>query len=93
MVKISKFLKPFAVSIAAVVVLLFVVGVCVALALPKFKKMQQLTDNLNRITRENLTGLRVVRAYNAEVYQEKNSREPTTSSPRPTCFRSAPWPL
>lgn len=55
----------------AVVILLFVVGLCVALALPKFKKMQQLTDNLNRVTRENLTGLRVVRAYNAEEYQEK----------------------
>ncbi len=55
----------------SVVVLLLVVGICVALALPKFKKMQQLTDNLNRVTRENLTGLRVVRAYNAEAYQEK----------------------
>ena len=55
----------------AVVVLLMVVGFCVSLALPKFKKMQQLTDNLNRVTRENLTGLRVVRAYNAEEYQEK----------------------
>lgn len=54
----------------AVVVLLCVVGVCVSLALPKFKKMQWLTDNLNRVTRENLTGLRVVRAYNAEAYQE-----------------------
>jgi ATP-binding cassette subfamily B protein len=43
---------------------------CVALAMPKFKKMQVLTDNLNRVTRENLTGLPVVRAYNAEKYQE-----------------------
>lgn len=55
----------------AVVVLLTVVGVCVVLALPKFKMMQKLTDNLNRVTRENLTGLRVVRAYNAEKYQEQ----------------------
>lgn len=55
----------------AVVVLLFVVGLCVSLALPKFKKMQQLTDNLNRVTRENLTGLNVVCAYNAERYQEQ----------------------
>jgi len=54
----------------AVVVLLTVVIICVVLALPKFKKMQTLTDNLNRVTRENLTGLRVVRAYNAEKYQE-----------------------
>ena len=55
----------------AVVVLLSFVGVCVAVALPKFKKLQSLTDNLNRVTRENLTGLNVVRAYNAEVYQQK----------------------
>lgn len=39
-------------------------------AVPRMKKMQVLTDNLNRITRENLTGLQVVRAYNAENYQE-----------------------
>jgi ATP-binding cassette subfamily B protein len=39
--------------------------------MPKFKKMQILTDNLNRVTSENLTGLRVVRAYNAEDYQEE----------------------
>lgn len=39
-------------------------------AVPRMKKMQALTDNLNRITRENLTGLQVVRAYNAEKYQE-----------------------
>ncbi|MDR2571387.1 MAG: ABC transporter ATP-binding protein/permease [Oscillospiraceae bacterium] len=38
--------------------------------MPKFKKMQSLIDNMNRVTRENLTGLRVVRAYNAEDYQE-----------------------
>lgn len=55
----------------AVVVLLSFVCVCVAVAFPKFKKLQSLTDNLNRVTRENLTGLNVVRAYNAEGYQQK----------------------
>jgi ATP-binding cassette subfamily B protein len=55
----------------AVVILLAVVMICVAVAMPKFRKMQRLTDNLNRVTRENLTGLNVVRAYNAEDYQEK----------------------
>jgi ATP-binding cassette subfamily B protein len=55
----------------AVAILLCVVLFCVALAMPKFKKMQMLTDNLNRVTRENLTGLPVVRAYNAEKYQEE----------------------
>jgi ATP-binding cassette subfamily B protein len=59
----------------AVVILLAVVLVCVAVAMPKFKKMQQLTDNLNRVTRENLTGLSVVRAYNAEAYQEKKFKQ------------------
>ena len=54
----------------AVAVLLAIVGACIALALPKFKKLQSLTDDLNRVARENLTGLRVVRAYNAEAYQE-----------------------
>jgi ATP-binding cassette subfamily B protein len=56
---------------AAVVILLAVVTICVVVAMPKFKKMQRLTDNLNRVTRENLNGLYVVRAYNAEEYQEK----------------------
>lgn len=55
---------------AAVVILLVIVGTCVALALPKFKIMQTLTDNLNKVTRENLTGLCVVRVYNGEEYQE-----------------------
>ena len=59
----------FATSVA-VVILLIMIAVIVLVALPKFKKIQWLTDNLNRITRENLTGIRVVRAYNAESYQE-----------------------
>lgn len=54
----------------AVVVLLVIVGVCLILVTPRFKKIQALTDDLNRVTRENLTGLPVVRAYNAEKYQE-----------------------
>ena len=54
----------------AVIILLCIVGTCVMVAMPKFRKLQILTDNINRVTRENLTGLRVVRAYNAENYQE-----------------------
>ena len=53
----------------ALVVLSVMILTIVLVALPKFKKIQWLTDNLNRITRENLTGIRVVRAYNAEDYQ------------------------
>jgi len=56
---------------AAVVVLLVVVLVTMVLVMPKFREMQKLTDDVNRVARENLTGLRVVRAYNAEAYQER----------------------
>ena len=68
---------------AAVVILLLVVLISMVLVMPKFKKMQKLTDDLNRVTRENLTGLRVVRAYNAEQYQEnkfENANEALTST-------------
>ena len=53
----------------AVLVLLIMLSVVTAITLPRFRKIQALTDNLNRVTRENLTGIRVVRAYNAEAYQ------------------------
>ena len=54
----------------AVFFLLVVIITLIILVLPKFKKIQVLTDNLNKVTRENLTGLRVVRAYNAEGHEE-----------------------
>jgi ATP-binding cassette subfamily B multidrug efflux pump len=54
----------------AVIVLVLMLSIIIALTMPKFKNIQKLTDNLNRVTRENLTGLRVVRAYHAEDYQE-----------------------
>ncbi len=54
----------------AVAVMITMLTVLVVFALPKFKVIQTLTDNLNRVTRENLSGLRVVRAYNAEAYQD-----------------------
>lgn len=56
---------------AAVAVLLVVVIICVSLVMPRFKKIQEYTDDVNRVTRENLSGLKVVRAYNAEKYQEE----------------------
>lgn len=61
-----------------VVIVLAVVGICISLVLPKVRKMQKLTDDLNRVTRENLNGLRVVRAYNAEKYQEDKFDETNT---------------
>lgn len=54
----------------AVGILIVMLGVVIIFAVPRFKKIQKLTDNLNSSTRENLEGLRVVRAYNAESYQE-----------------------
>ena len=59
------------VTSVAVVILLVVIGILTIIVLPKFKIVQKLTDKLNEVTRENLTGIRVVRAFNAEDYQEK----------------------
>ena len=53
-----------------VLLLLVTIISVMSYALPRFKRIQTLTDNINRVTRENLTGIRVVRAYNAEKYQE-----------------------
>ena len=59
-----------AITAVAVAVLMSVIGVLIVLVLPKFKIVQKLTDKINNVTRENLTGIRVVRAFNAEKYQE-----------------------
>ena len=59
-----------AVTAVAVVILLSVIGLLVMLVMPKFKIVQKLTDKLNGVTRENLNGIRVVRAFNAEDYQQ-----------------------
>ena len=67
----------------AVVVLIIMILLVMTLVVPKFRRMQVLTDNINNVTRENLTGLRVVRAYNAEDYQEakfENANEDLTST-------------
>ena len=60
-----------ATTAAAVVFLVILILIVTLFAMPRFKKIQKLTDNLNREVRENLTGIRVVRAYNAEGYQEE----------------------
>ena len=54
----------------AVVILLITVGIITLIVTPRFKLIQKLTDKLNSVTRENLTGIRVVRAFNAEKFQE-----------------------
>lgn len=55
----------------AILIMLISITIILCLVIPKFKKMQKLTDNLNRVTRENLTGIRVVRAANAEDFQNE----------------------
>ncbi|MCQ2495650.1 MAG: ABC transporter ATP-binding protein/permease [Lachnospiraceae bacterium] len=57
-------------ALIAVVFIMSAAGILVMLCLPRFRKIQTLTDNLNDATRENLSGVRVVRAFNAEKYQE-----------------------
>lgn len=63
----------------AVVVLLCAIGVLMVLVMPKFKAMQRLTDDINLVARENLTGMRVVRAYNAQDYQESKFEDANTA--------------
>lgn len=58
------------VTAVGLVILLSTVAIITSFVIPRFKKLQKLTDKLNRVTRENLTGIRVVRAFNAEKYQE-----------------------
>ena len=84
-VKISA--KQWQWTLSAGVCVAFMVGLDIVMFLlvePKFRIMQQLTDNMNRVLREHLTGLRVVRAYNAEVFQaskfEKANGELTGTS-------------
>ncbi len=55
----------------AVLVTLLVLGVAMALAIPRMVRMQKITDHLNRVTREHLTGLRVIRAYTTSSFHEK----------------------
>ena len=69
-----------------VVALLLIVGIVFTLALPKFKMIQILTDNLNRVSRENLTGIRVVRAYNADEYQENKFQEANNAITKTNLF-------
>ena len=61
-----------------VIILLIVVGLLMKIVIPKFKIVQKLTDKINEVTRENLTGIRVVRAFNAEIYQENKFEDINT---------------
>ena len=64
-----------AITGAAVLILLLTIGILMKLVFPNFKKVQTMLDNVNNVTRENLTGIRVVRAFNGEEYQENKFEE------------------
>ena len=64
-----------ALTAAGVVILLGVIITLMIIIMPKFKIVQKLIDKINGVTRENLTGIRVVRAFNAEEYQENKFEE------------------
>lgn len=66
------------VTAVAVVVLLATIISIMLVCLPRFKKMQKQTDDINRVARENLTGLRVVKAFNAEQFEEDKFEEKNT---------------
>ena len=72
----------------AVIVLVLIVSVLMTFALPKFKVVQKMTDHLNLVTRENLTGVRVIRAYNAESYQEEKFEKANEQLTRTQLFTS-----
>ena len=72
-----------AVSLAILLVILIIISLIVV---PKFKIVQKLIDKLNNVTRENLTGIRVVRAFNAENYQENKFNEVNTSLTKQQMF-------
>ena len=61
-----------------VALLIIILSIAIVLTFPKFRRVQWLQDALNQSARENLTGIRVVRAYNAEDYQEKKFRKANT---------------
>ncbi len=62
----------------AILALLLLISIVMIFAMPRFKKIQKLTDRINLVTRENLTGIRVVRAYNAEKYQSDKFEDVNT---------------
>ncbi|MFR3032130.1 MAG: ABC transporter ATP-binding protein, partial [Blautia sp.] len=72
----------------AVLVLVIMLGTIVGLTMPKFKRIQKLTDNVNRVARENLTGLRVIRAYHAEEYQENRFEKANSDLTQNNLFTS-----
>ena len=72
---LDKSLEWSIITAIAIAILLTTIATIMLIVFPKFKIVQKLTDKINGVTRENLTGIRVVRAFNAEKYQEKKFAE------------------
>jgi len=70
----------------AVLILLTTIGIIVIIVMPRFKIVQKLTDKLNGVTRENITGIRVVRAFNAEKYEEEKFNKVNTKLTKTQLF-------
>ena len=77
----------------AVIVLVIMLAFILRYAMPRFQRMQTLTDKLNRVTREQLTGIRVVRASHAEDYQEKKFSDANDELPKTTLRPTELWLL
>lgn len=72
----------------AIGLLLIIIGFFVLIVLPKFNVIQKQTDDLNRVSRERLSGIRVIRAYNAESYQDKKFEAANTNLTKTNLFTS-----
>ena len=68
---VNKSLKLSLITAAFVAALLLLMSILIVCIVPRIRRVQKLTDNINRVARENLTGINVVHAYNAESYQEE----------------------
>lgn len=72
----------------AIIALVVFIGTIMVVVLPKFKSMQKLTDKINLVTRENLTGIRIIRAFNAESYQEERFNKANSNLTKAQLFTS-----
>lgn len=73
-------------TVVAVIILIMVMVIISCLVIPRFKIMQKLTDNLNKTSRENIVGIRVVHAYNAEMYQQNKFEQANNELTRTQLF-------
>lgn len=73
-------------TVVAVIILIMVMVAISCLVIPRFKIMQKLTDNLNKTSRENIVGIRVVHAYNAEMYQQNKFEQANNELTRTQLF-------